>query len=204
MPDSVCCSNYPNFFLKLDFPGPHGVQLIKLSLFKKVFISSFQHTHCVYRHTGTRSRTMSGYFIGGWAQSGICWCTGSSGPWAQPSLLCLPLLLLPSIFLSIRVFSNESALCIRWSNYWSFSFRISPSNEYSELISFSIRLVWSPCCPRDSQESSPTPQFESINSSALSLLCSPALTFIRDCWTFYQCYNAITSVPTLDVFEIRK
>ena len=53
---------------------------------------------------------------------------------------CLLLLLLPSIFLSIRVFSNESALRIRWPKYWSFSFSISPSNEYSELISF--RIDW--------------------------------------------------------------
>ena len=50
--------------------------------------------------------------------------------------LCRPLLLLPSIFLSIRVFSNESVLRIRWPKYWSFSFSISPSNEYSGLISF--------------------------------------------------------------------
>ena len=53
-------------------------------------------------------------------------------------ILCRPLLLLPSIFPSIRVFSNESVLHIRWPNYWSFSFSISPSNEYSELISFRI------------------------------------------------------------------
>ena len=52
--------------------------------------------------------------------------------------LCHPLLLLPSIFLSIRVFSNESVLCIRWPKYWSFSFNISLSNEYSVLISFRI------------------------------------------------------------------
>ena len=52
--------------------------------------------------------------------------------------LCHPLLLLPSIFPSIRVFSNESAICIRWPKYWSFSFSISPSNEYSGLISFGI------------------------------------------------------------------
>ena len=51
-------------------------------------------------------------------------------------ILCLPLLLLPSIFPRIRVFSNESALRIRWLKYWNFSFRISPSNEYSGLISF--------------------------------------------------------------------
>ena len=55
-------------------------------------------------------------------------------------ILCCPLLLLPSIFPSIRVFSNESALCIRWPKYWSFSFNISPSNEHSGLISF--RMDW--------------------------------------------------------------
>ena len=53
-------------------------------------------------------------------------------------ILCCPLLLLPSIFPSIRVFSNESVLCIRWPEYWSFSFSISPSNEYSGLISFGM------------------------------------------------------------------
>ena len=53
-------------------------------------------------------------------------------------ILCHPLILLPSIFPSIRVFSNESALYIRWPKYWSFSFSISPSNEYSELISFKM------------------------------------------------------------------
>ena len=55
-------------------------------------------------------------------------------------ILCLPLLLLPSIFPSIRVFSNESILCIRWPKYWSFSFNISPTNEYPGLISF--RMDW--------------------------------------------------------------
>ena len=55
-------------------------------------------------------------------------------------ILCCPLLLLPSVFLSIRVFSNELALCIRWPKYWSFSFSISPSNEYLGLISF--RIDW--------------------------------------------------------------
>ena len=55
-------------------------------------------------------------------------------------IFCYPLLLLPSIFPSIRVFSNESVVCIRWPKYWSFSFSISPSNEYSGLISF--RIDW--------------------------------------------------------------
>ena len=77
-------------------------------------------------------------------------------------ILCHPLLLLPSVFPSIRVFSNESALCIRWPKHWSFSFSSSPSNEYSGLISF--RIDWF-ASPRDSQESSPVPQFKSIDSS---------------------------------------
>ena len=55
-------------------------------------------------------------------------------------ILCCPLLLLPSVFASIRVFSNELALCIRWPKYWSFSFSINPSNEYSGSISF--RIDW--------------------------------------------------------------
>ena len=55
-------------------------------------------------------------------------------------ILCRPLLLLPSIFLSFRVFSNKSVLCIRWQKYWSVSFSISPSNQYSGLISF--RMDW--------------------------------------------------------------
>ena len=61
----------------------------------------------------------------------------------QPSVLCHPLLLLPSIFPSIEVFSNESVLSIRWPKYWSFGFSINPSNEYSGLISF--RNDWFDC-----------------------------------------------------------
>ena len=95
-------------------------------------------------------------------------------------ILCRPLLLLPSVFPSVRVFSNESALLIRWPKDWSFSFSISPSNEHSGLISF--RMVWSLCSPRDSQESSLTPQFKSINSLVLSFLYSPTLTSIHDHW----------------------
>ena len=97
-------------------------------------------------------------------------------------ILCRPLLLLPSVFPSSRVFSNESALHIRWPKYWSFSFNISPSNEHSGLISFRMDLVGSPCSPRDSQESSPTPQFKSINSLVLSFLYCPTLTSIHDYW----------------------
>ena len=81
--------------------------------------------------------------------------------------LCHPFLLLPSIFPSIRVFSKESALCIRCPKYWSLSFSISPSNEHPVQPD---GLVGSPRSPRDSQESSPTPQFKSVNSLALSFL----------------------------------
>ena len=86
-------------------------------------------------------------------------------------ILCCPLLLLPSTFPSIRVFLNESALHIRWPKYWSFSFNISPSSEHSGLNSF--RMDWLDflaVSPRDSQESSPIPQFKSIKSSALHFL----------------------------------
>ena len=128
---------------------------------------------------------------------------------------------------SIRVFSNESTLRMRWPKYWSFSFSIIPSKEILGLISFRMDwldllavqgtqesspisqlnfltavsqllhqsfqrnpradllqngLVGSPCSPKDSQESSPTPHFKSINSSALSLLHSPTLTSIYDHW----------------------
>ena len=99
-------------------------------------------------------------------------------------ILCQPLLL-PSIFPSIRAFSNESLLHIRWPKYWSFSFSISPSNEYSGLISFGIDW-FDLCSPKDSQESSPIPQFKSINSLALSFLYSPTLTTIHDSWKNYS------------------
>ena len=93
-------------------------------------------------------------------------------------ILCHPLLLLLSIFPSIRVFSNESALCIRQPKYWSFSFSITASYEYSGLISF--RIDWFDLLPvqGNSQESSPAPQFKSISSSALSLLYGPTLTSV--------------------------
>ena len=96
-------------------------------------------------------------------------------------ILCHPLLLLPSIFPSIRVFPNESALHIRWPKYWSFSFNISPSSEYSELISF-----WTDWfdifAVQGTQQSSPAPQFKSINSSVLSFLYSQTLTSVHDYW----------------------
>ena len=96
-------------------------------------------------------------------------------------ILCHPLLPLPSIFPSIRVFLNESALHIRWPKYWSFSFRICSSNEYSALISF--RMNWFDLfAVQGTQESSQTPQFKIISSSVLSFFYSPILISIHDYW----------------------
>ena len=91
---------------------------------------------------------------------------------------CCPLLLLSSIFPTIGVFFNESSLCIRQTNYWSFSFSISPSNEYSGLTS--IRVDWFVfLAVQGTQESSPVPQFESITSSVFSLLYGETLMSIH-------------------------
>ena len=100
-------------------------------------------------------------------------------------ILCHHLLLLPSIFPSIRVSANESVLHIRWPKYWSFSFNISPSNEYSGLISF--RMDWfdllavqgTYLCPLGH---SPIPYFKSIYSSVLSFRYGLTLTPIHDYW----------------------
>ena len=89
-------------------------------------------------------------------------------------ILCHPLLLLPSIFPSTRVFSNKMALCIRCSKHWSFSFSISPSSEYSGLIS--CRIDWFDLLSVQGTLKS----LESINSSALKLLYGPTLTSVHD------------------------
>ena len=100
---------------------------------------------------------------------------------ANHFILCHPPLLPPSIFPSIRVFSNESVLCIRWPKYWSFSFNISPSIEYLGLISF--KMDWLDLLAvQGTLKSPPTPQFKSINSSALSFLYGPVLTTIHNYW----------------------
>ena len=112
------------------------------------------------------------HYLPKFAQTHVHWLND-----ANNFILCHPLLLLPSISPRIRVFSSESALHIRWPKNWSFNFHISPSNEYSELISF--RIDWFDLLAgeilRDSQESSLAPQFKSINYLALSLLYGPTL-----------------------------
>ena len=97
-------------------------------------------------------------------------------------ILCCSLLLPPSIFTSIMVFSNESILHMRWPKYWSFSFSISPSNEYSGLISFMIDRFDLLVVQGTLKSLLQQPQFKSINSSALSFLYSPTLTSIHDYW----------------------
>ena len=94
-------------------------------------------------------------------------------------ILYCPLLPLPSIYPSIRVFSNKLAFPIRWPKYWSFS--LCPSNEYPGLISF--RMDWLDLLAvQGTLKSSPTSQFKSTNSSALSFLYSPTLTLMHDYW----------------------
>ena len=97
-------------------------------------------------------------------------------------ILCRPLLLLPSIFPSIRVFSNESAVCITWPKYWSFSFSISPSKEHPGLISF--RMDWLDLLAIQGTLKSLLQHHSSIaiSSSVLSFLNSPTLTSIHDYW----------------------
>ena len=100
-------------------------------------------------------------------------------------ILCHPLLLLPPIPPSIRVFSNQSTFRMRWPKYWSFSFSIIPAKEIPGLISF--RMDWLDLLAvQGTLKTSPTPQFKSINSLELSFLHSPTLTSIHDHWENYS------------------
>ena len=95
-------------------------------------------------------------------------------------ILCHPLLLLPSIFPSIRVFSNESALLKRWPKYWSFSFSISPSKDIQGWFSLGLTGLVSLQSKRLSAKVFSEPQFKSISSSVLSLLYGSTLTSVHD------------------------
>ena len=97
-------------------------------------------------------------------------------------VFCHPLFLLPSIFPSIRVFSNESALHIRWPKYWSFGFSISHTNEYSGLISFKIDWFDLLAIQGILKSLLQHHSSKSIHSLVLSLLYGPALTSIHDYW----------------------
>ena len=108
-------------------------------------------------------------------------------------ILWHPLLLLSSVFPTIKDFSNESAVHIRWPKYWTFSSASVLPKEDSGLIPLDW-LVWFPCCPRDSQESSTAPQFKGINSLVLHLLYAPALTTVHAHWEDH-------SLDYMDLFQ---
>ena len=116
-------------------------------------------------------------------------------------ILCHPLLLLPSIFPSIRVLSNESVLHIRWPKYWSFSFNISLSNEYSGLISF--RMDWFDLLKvqRTLKSLLQHCNLKSISSSVLSLLYGPTVTSIHDFWENHSFdYMALCQQSNISAF----
>ena len=104
----------------------------------------------------------------------------------QPSHPRSSLLLLPPIPPSIRVFSNESTLRMRWPKVLEFQLQHHSLQRNLRAGLLQNGLVGSPCSPRDSQESSPAPQFKSINSLALSFLHNPTLTSIHDHWKNYS------------------
>ena len=118
-PDPVC--------LWLVLPAPYSV--LQLLSHVQLFVTPWTATH-------QTSLSFVLYHLLEFAETHVHWVSEPS----NHLILCCPLLLLPSVFPRIRVFSNESALLIRWSKYWHFSFSISPSNEYSGLISF--RIDW--------------------------------------------------------------
>ena len=155
------------------------VNLVSYSL--KLLFSSVQSLSCVWLFStpGTAAHQASLSITNSWSL-----LKPTSIESVTPSnylILCRPHLLLSSIFPSIRVFSNESVLHIRWPKYWTFRFTLSLSNEDSRLVSF--RIHWfDPLAVQGTLESSPTPQFKSINSSAFSFLYGPALTSIHDYW----------------------
>ena len=113
--------------IKSSSDGTHSVSSVHLLSCVRLFVTPWTAA-CQASLSITNSRSLLKLM-----------CIASVMP-SNHLILCHPLLLLPSIFPSIRVFSNELVLCIRWSKYWSFSISISPSNEYSGLVSF--RMDW--------------------------------------------------------------
>ena len=105
------------------------------------------------------------------------WCHPTTSSSVVPFSSCLQFILLSGFF------SSELALCIRWPKYWSFNFSISPSNEYSRLISFKTAWYDLPI------QGTLAPQFESINSFTLSLLYGPSLTSLHDYWKNHSFNN---------------
>ena len=117
------------------------------------------------------------HYLLGFAQTHVHWVCHAIQP-SHPLSIPSPL---PSVLPSIRIFSSESALRIRWPKYWSFRFRINPSNEYSGSIFFSIDW-FDLLAVQGTLKSLPAPKFKSINSLSLSLLYGRAVTSIYDYW----------------------
>ena len=115
---------------------------------------------------------------------GVQWDSHPSSQWCHPAISSSGITFssCPQSLPASESFPMSQLFTLGGPKYWSFSFSIIPSKEHPGLISFRMELVGSPCSPRDSQESSPTPQFKSINFSALSFLHSPILTSIHDHW----------------------
>ena len=151
------------------FKLPHSFAHFTLLLFSCQVVSD-----CLQPHGLQHARLPCPSLSPGVAQTHVHWVDVA----IQPFHPLLPLLLLPSVFPSFRVFSSESALHNRWPKCWSFSFRISLSNEHSGLISF--RINWFDLAVRGTLKS--LFQFHSISSSALSLLYGPTLPSILDSW----------------------
>ena len=158
-------------------------------------VKQFSQDHTDGQFSSVQSLSLVWHFVTPWTtarQASLSITNSRSSPKlmciksVMPSshlILCCPLLLLPPIPPSFRVFSNESPLCMRWPKCWSFSFSIIPLKENPGLISF--RMDWLDLLAvqgTHSQESSPTPEFKCVNSSVLSFLHSPTLTSIHDYW----------------------
>ena len=126
----VCFCKFVNFFQVVQFVGILTVHSVQFSSVVQSCptVCNLMGTACQASLSITNSRSLLKLISIEWVMS------------SNHLILCCPLLLPPSIFPSIRVFSNESVLCIRWPKYWSFSFSISSSNECSGLISF--RMDW--------------------------------------------------------------
>ena len=158
MTDSLCCT-----------PGTETTVLTILLLLSRSVMSSSE-TPWTAAHQASLSITNS--------RSLLKLMSIESVMPSNHLILCCPLLLLPSIFPSIRVFSNKPVLHISWPKYWSFSFNTSPPNQFSGLISF--RIDWFDLLAVQGTLESllHTTQFKSISCSALNLLCHPTLTSI--------------------------
>ena len=142
--------------------------MYKIARYYSVQFSSFQSLSCVRLFVTSRTAVHQAFLSFTNSQTLLKLMPIES---VMPSiyLILCPPLLLPSLFPCMRVFFKESVLRIRWPKYWSFSFSINPSNEYSGLISF--RMDWFDLLAvQGTLESSPAPQFKSISSSALSFL----------------------------------